>query len=101
MTPEQKIQNKILKALKELAKTRPMYFEKRQAGGYTYRAGLPDIWGIVDGRHFEVEVKAPGENPSSLQLQKEKLFRSAGSFYWRGDDPKKFLDFLNHEVLDL
>ena len=101
MTPEQKIQNKILAILKEAAKTYPMYFEKRQAGGYVYRAGLPDIWGLVNGRHFEVEVKAPGENPGPLQLQKEKVFRSAGALYWRGDDPKKFAEFLNHEVLGL
>lgn len=86
-TPEKKLQNKII-ALLESDPT--VYYERRQAGGFSYKAGLPDLWFLKNGKHVEVEVKAPNGYPTGLQLSKEKVLRAAGSLYWRG---KNFEDF--------
>ena len=31
--------------------------DTRQAGGFSYKKGLPDIYGCYYGYHFEIEVK--------------------------------------------
>lgn len=87
MTPEKQVQNKII----DFLKTKPgLVYERRQAGGFNYKSGLPDIWFVYRGRHCEVEVKAPGGEPSSLQLKQEVAFLLAGASYWRGDNLADF-----------
>lgn len=82
MTPEKQVQNAIVTFLK----TKPgVYIERRNAGGLGYKAGRPDLWFVLDGRHCEVEVKAPGGTAGSLQLKHEDALRLAGAHYWRGD----------------
>lgn len=87
MTPEKQVQNKIIDFLKTIPN---LVYERRQAGGFNYRAGLPDLWFLYKGVHCEVEVKAPGGQPSSLQLKQELAFLNSGAMYWRGDDPANF-----------
>lgn len=87
MTPEKAVQTKIINFLKTIP---GLIYERRQAGGFNYRAGLPDLWFLYKGIHCEVEVKAPGGEPSSLQLKQERSFLNAGAKYWRGDDSAKF-----------
>lgn len=93
MTPEQRVQIKIIKLLKLIP---GLVYERRQAGGFNYRKGDPDIWAVYQGKHIEIEVKAPGGQPSSLQLLKEKNFKNAGALYWRGDNTKDFETFLKN-----
>ena len=45
--------------------------------GYT-RRGKPDIIACVQGRFVAVECKAPGENPTPLQLRELDQIRRAG-----------------------
>jgi hypothetical protein len=87
MTPETKVKNAICKFL---LTHDGLYLERRQAGGFSYRAGAPDIWFVYRGRHVEVEFKAPGGTASSLQLKHEDRLRAAGSLYWRGHSPSDF-----------
>lgn len=89
MTPEKKVQNKIIEFLKSVNE---LYYERRQAGGFSYKSGLPDIWFIYKGLHCEIEVKAIGGTAGSLQLKFEALFKLSGAEYWRGDS---FTDFKN------
>ena len=56
MTPEKQVQNKIVGFLKTLP---DCFVERRNAGGFGYHAGVPDVWFVYRGRHVEVEVKAP------------------------------------------
>jgi hypothetical protein len=42
-------------------------------------AGDPDISGCIYGRHFEFEVKRPGEIPSPLQCKRMEEWRGAGA----------------------
>lgn len=48
--------------------------ESRTQTGYGKKGGA-DIFGCLDGRHFELEVKQPKKEPS--RLQKEWLMRWA------------------------
>ena len=68
MTPEKKVQNSIIKYLKDLEKSEyPIYVERRQAGGFNYHMGISDLYVIIDGIHLEIEVKKPGGKLSPLQ----------------------------------
>lgn len=58
MTPEKRIQNAIVKYLNDLAKAgMPVFVERRNAGGFSYKKGIPDLYAVVDGMHLEIEVK--------------------------------------------
>lgn len=67
MTPEKRVQNAILKYLSDISKTQHVMFERRQAGGFSYKKGIPDIYVVVDGIHVEIEVKRPGGQLSVMQ----------------------------------
>ena len=92
MTPEKQVQNKIIGFLKTLS---DCFVERRNAGGFGYHAGVPDVWFVYRGRHAEVEVKAPGGTAGSLQLKHEERLRAAGSLYWRGDSFADFKDWFS------
>lgn len=70
MTPEKRVQSAIMKKLKELQDAgEPLFFERRQAGGFSYQKGIPDLYAVYDGRHIEIEVKAPGGQQSTMQIK--------------------------------
>lgn len=69
-TPERKVKKKLVDHIKSLQKSgEPIYYEPREAGGYTYRKGIPDLWIAYKGRHIEIEVKAPGGEQSTMQIK--------------------------------
>lgn len=71
MTPEKRVQNKIIEYLKQLKDNgKPIFYERRQAGGYSYKKGIPDLYAVYNGVHIEIEVKAPG---GSLSVMQEKF----------------------------
>ena len=92
MTPEKKVQNQIINFLDN---QNNLVYERRQAGGFNYKAGRPDVWFVFNGRHCEVEVKAPGGVVGSLQLKHEAALKQAGSLYWRGNSFADFLVWFN------
>lgn len=68
MTPEKKVQTDILKYFKKLKDAgKPIFYERRQAGGFSYKMGIPDVYVVYNGRHVEIEVKQPGGQLSPLQ----------------------------------
>lgn len=68
MTPEKQIQNDILDYLKHLKQSfEPIFYERRQAGGFSYKKGIPDIYCVYYGIHIEIEVKKPGGQLSTMQ----------------------------------
>ena len=96
MTPEVKVQSKITSFLKnEINNGKGLYYEKRQALGVQYKKGVPDIWFVMNGRHFEIEVKRPGGSRSALQEKYEKIFVNAGVIYACVDSFEKFLEIYN------
>lgn len=42
-------------------------------------AGDPDLYGSIDGRHFEIEVKQPGESPTLIQRKRLRDWSTAGA----------------------
>lgn len=68
MTPEQKVQQPIIKYFKSLQQLGlPVFIERRQAGGFNYKKGIPDLYVVYDGQHLEIEVKGPGGHQSTMQ----------------------------------
>ena len=58
MTPEKKVQNQIVNYLNELQTNGfPVFVERRNAGGFSYKKGIPDLYASVNGLHIEIEVK--------------------------------------------
>lgn len=90
MTPEGRVKKKIVDYLETVPN---LIYELRQAGGWAYKKGKPDLWFVYNGRHFEIEVKAPGGQPSSLQIFNEMKFLNAGSYYWRGESAENFIEW--------
>lgn len=73
MTEEKRIQNAIISYLSKLADDgHPLYYERRQAGGFSYKKGQADLWAVYDGHHIEIEVKRIGGRQSSMQEKWEK-----------------------------
>ncbi len=70
MTPEKYVQNDIINYLKKLQKEgRKLFFERRQAGGFSYKRGICDLYAVYEGIHIEIEVKAEG---GELSVNQEK-----------------------------
>lgn len=79
MTPETIIKNSINKYLKKLEKNNEKIFiQRRQAGGFNYRTGLPDIYIVYNGVHIEIEVKSKTGFLSKMQIKWEKKFKELG-----------------------
>lgn len=74
MTPEKRVQNNIVAYLKRLENEgMPIFVERRQAGGFSYKMGIPDLYAVINGFHLEIEVKAPGGELRPMQEKyKEK-----------------------------
>ncbi len=73
MTPEKKVQNSIIEYFKKLEKNGfPIMVERRQAGGFSYKMGIPDLYAVVNGFHLEIEVKRHGGQLRPMQ-EKYKL----------------------------
>lgn len=68
MTPEKQVQNRIIAFLKkEETAGEPLFFERRQAGGFSYKRGIPDLYAVFNGVHIEIEVKAINGKLSTMQ----------------------------------
>jgi hypothetical protein len=76
LQPEARLVRQIIKHLEEVFPTAQI--RKRHGGPYA-TAGDPDIYLCVAGRHLEIEVKMPGENPTSLQNQRLVQWGRAGA----------------------
>lgn len=78
-TPERKVKKKLIKYISDLKKSGvPIYYEPREAGGFTYRKGIPDFWFLYNGRHVEIEAKAPGGEQSTMQIKWAEIFWRLG-----------------------
>ena len=91
-TPEKKVQNKIIEYLKHLRKTNhPIEFERRQAGGFNYDKGKPDIWVVYNGIHIEIEIKSETGKLSINQIKWKQRFEKINCEYLVVDSFDNFL----------
>jgi hypothetical protein len=65
----------ILRVLRAL----PGVVVRKRHGSAWGIAGDPDLFGAIDGRHFEIEVKRPGERPTALQQARLKQWAASGA----------------------
>lgn len=60
--------------------------------------GQSDIWGILKyGKHFECEIKRPGEEPSDTQMQWLRDCASAGALAFWTDNLDEFIEIVKHD----
>ena len=69
------------------------YFERRQAVGFSYRKGIPDLWFAKHGKHYEIELKKTKGSRSTLQYHYEQTFKKIGCEYACINSWQQFLDF--------
>ncbi|MBZ5619882.1 MAG: hypothetical protein LAQ69_14335 [Acidobacteriia bacterium] len=67
---EKAIVTRIIKTLK----INPHVVVRKRHGTAMGMAGDPDLYGTINGRHFEIEVKRPNDSSSQLtELQTQRL----------------------------
>lgn len=74
-TRESSLIAEILRALRAL----PGVVVRKRHGSAWGIAGDPDLYGSINGRHFEIEVKRPGERPTALQQARLKQWAASGA----------------------
>lgn len=96
MTPEKIVQTGIMKNLAKLQKQGlPIIFERRQAGGYAYRMGMPDLYAVINGIHIEIEVKAPGGDLKPMQEKKREQCKHWNINWCCLDDASNIFDIVD------
>ena len=73
------LETNIVKNIKKKLETIPGVVVRKRHGTAFGIKGDPDLYGLVRGRHFEIEVKRPGENPTELQLSRMREWKAAGA----------------------
>jgi Holliday junction resolvase len=100
-TPEKEIQDAIINSVKDLEKKgHPVYYERRDASGLSYKKGLPDIFVVYKGLHVEVEIKSLSGSRSSLQETWARYFESIGTPYILAKSKDDFLTQLS-EIINI
>lgn len=95
MTPEKKVQNKIVAYLKHLEdEGYRVWHQRREAIGLSYKKGIPDLYAIIEGRHVEIEVKAPGKELRPMQIKQREILTKAGALYVCCDNFEDFHNFI-------
>ena len=68
MLEESIVKQDIMKYLSKLKEeNHPIFFERREAGGFAYKKGIPDLYAVYNGIHIEIEVKASNGKTRPLQ----------------------------------
>lgn len=65
--------------LRFLAANFPAAVVRKRHGTVFATAGDPDIYFVLGGRHFEVELKVPGQSPTPLQMHRLAQWSAAGA----------------------
>jgi len=94
---EKNVQDAILKYCKKLQDSgKPIFYERRQSGGYNYKKGIPDVYAVVNGVHIEIEVKDVGGHQSTMQEKfEDRCKRQFNMLYICADnveDVKKLIE---------
>lgn len=69
----------VTRHLKALARQDPTFVWRKRHGSAMGTSGDPDITGLWNGHHFEMELKRPGEQPTHLQRHRLAEWSRAGA----------------------
>jgi len=75
------LEKQIVNSIKKLLEAVPGCVVRKRHGTAFGVAGDPDLYGTLNGRHFELEVKQDGNPPTALQVQRGEEWRAAGAMY--------------------
>ena len=82
MTPEKIVQSEIMSYFAKLKSLDlPIMYDRRQAGGFSYKMGIPDLYAVYNGIHVEIEVKRPGGSQSPMQEKYEMMCKKCNILY--------------------
>ena len=84
---EKYIVSQIMAALKK----QPGVVVRKRHGTAMGMAGDPDLYGTINGQHFEIEVKRPGENLTPLQAQRLNEWQLGGALVAVAHNPEEAL----------
>ena len=73
------LEKQIVDSIVKVLRTIPGCVVRKRHGTVFGVAGDPDLYGTINGRHFELEVKQSGNPPTELQLRRLEEWRAAGA----------------------
>lgn len=101
MLEEKEIQDDILDYFEKLDKLNyPILYDRRQAGGFNYKKGIPDLWASIQGKHLEIEVKRPGEHLRPMQEKFRDECKRKNIIYICADSLNKIKELLKNNFGD-
>jgi len=71
-------ESSLLRSVERELKRRGVTYRKRHGGVFSVK-GDPDLYGCAAGRHWEIELKRPGEEPTELQRARLEEWGRAGA----------------------
>jgi hypothetical protein len=75
----QPLEKHIVDSIVKYLRTVPGCAVRKRHGTAFGVAGDPDLYGTLNGRHFELEVKRVGNPPTALQERRIEEWRAAGA----------------------
>lgn len=75
---EARVKRQICAYLKSLQNC---HWERRNAVGLNYKKGIPDLWCVHNGKHYEIEVKDIHGTTSVMQDKYRRILQDAGCIY--------------------
>lgn len=98
---ESQLLRAVVQRLKARAALDPSLVWRKRHGSPMGIAGDPDLYGLWRGRHFEIELKRPGESPTILQRARLSQWAKAGALTFVVHSLAEFdaalADLLGHE----
>ncbi len=97
------VESEIVASILQYCEAAGVFAKRRQLGAYVVRnrrvkspeSGRADIWGILkSGRHFECEVKQPGEEPRPEQMEWLRVCADAGALAFWTDSLDEFIEIV-------
>lgn len=73
------LEKQIVDSIVKYLRTIPGCIVRKRHGTAFGVAGDPDLYGTINGRHFELEVKRDGNSPTVLQKRRMEEWRAAGA----------------------
>lgn len=93
MAAEARLKNKVQAYLKRLQPRHKLWFYKVHGSG-RQKMGIPDLCIIFYGVPIYIELKAPGEEATRIQLQRMKEIEAAGGYCAVADNVERVRQIL-------
>jgi hypothetical protein len=86
-------ESSLLRSVERILRAEGITYRKRWGGPYA-TAGDPDLYLVSNGRHAEIELKRPGQEPTPLQRLRMREWARAGALTATVHSPEELRMFL-------